>query len=329
MSAEQIVDHLPPASVIICAYNAEKDIRDTLNSLIAQTYDNLEILIVDDASTDGTPAICRAYAERNSRVRYVRHPENRGIAHTRKTGVEQASHELLTFIDSDDIAMPHMVETLVREMLIDDARLGVSAFRIYFDDTRDLGVQKIGPTSREAYNQLYSRNKLIFLSFPNLVRKADVLRAGGFRVDILPNATGIRYADFCEDLDLWCRMSDFSAEGRYFIALTEPLSKYRKPADSLSTKNLRQMQNKMRWIKDCLLSRRSAQPERSLADFLESRRRLDRILDWFADNGAELYKRAGFAYSHRNYGRLALFLLLAVCVSPKLICHKLKTQRIW
>jgi len=317
-----------PVTVIVCAYNAAKYIRDTLNSLIVQTYESLEILIVDDASNDETAAISRSYAERDSRVRVVRHPENRGIAHARKTGIEQSSHELLTFIDSDDVAMPHMVETLIREMLADDKRLGVSAFRIYFEDTRDLGMQQIGPTSREAYNRLYSHNKLIFLSFPHLVRKADVLCAGGFRVGLLPNADGVRYEDFCEDLDLWCRMSDFSADGRYFITLTEPLSKYRKSSDSLSTKNLRQMQNKIRWIKDCLLRRRSGQQEQSYANFLATRPRRKRILNWFADKSAQFYKQAGFAYSRRNYGRLILFLLLAGCASPRLMWQKIKTQAV-
>ena len=190
----------PPLTIVVCAYNEERRIEGTLRSLLGQTYGNLEVLIVDDASTDETPAICRAYIARDSRVRVVRHSENRGLAHSRKTGIEQASHELLTFIDADDIAMEHMVETLVRELLVDNERLGVSAYRIYFDDTRDLGVQWVGPTSKDAYMRLYNGNKLVFLSYPNLVRRADVLRAGGYRVDILPNAAGIRYADFCEDL---------------------------------------------------------------------------------------------------------------------------------
>lgn len=318
----------PPVSIIVCAYNAQKVISETLNSLLAQPYANLEILIVDDASTDDTPEICSDFAARDERVRIVTHSENRGLAHGRKTGMAQASHELLTFIDADDIAMPNMIELLVEELLADDKRLGVSAYRVYFDDDRDLGVQRVGPTTREDYMRHYDGQKLIFLSYPNLVRKSDVLAVGGYRVDVMPNDGGIRYEDFCEDLDLWCRMSDLSADGRYFITLKEPLSRYRKPAGSMSTANVRIMQDKMRWIKDCLRRRRAGEPERSLAAFLASRTAWERFSDRRADAAAGFYKKAGFAYAKRNYPGLAWYLLLTGLTSPKLIRQKATTQRL-
>ncbi|WP_176247496.1 glycosyltransferase family 2 protein [Mesorhizobium australicum] len=316
----------PAISIIVCAYNEQKHIRETLDSLIGQTYSNLEILVIDDASTDLTPQICRDYTTRDARVRVITHSENRGLAHGRKTGVAEARHELLTFIDADDIAMPDMIERLVAVLLADGDCLGVSAYRIYFDDERDLGVQKIGPTSRDDYRRLYDGRKLIFLSYPNLVRKADVLAVGGYRVNIMPNNDGIRFEDFCEDLDLWCRMSDLSADGRFFITLEEPLSRYRKPAGSMSTANVKIMQDKMRWIKDCLRRRRAAQPERCLADFLASRTAFDRFSDWRADTAAGFYKKAGFAYSKRNYLKFAWYVALTATMSPKLILQKLATQ---
>lgn len=317
----------PPVSIIVCAYNAEKDISETLDSLIAQSYDRLEILVVDDVSTDATAGIVRDYARRDARVRMVTHPENRGLAHGRKTGVAEASHELLTFIDADDIALPGMVERLVEALLADEKRLGVSAYRVYFDDTRDLGVQKVGPTTRDDYMRLYDGQKLVFLSYPNLVRKTDVLAVGGYRVDVMLNDDGIRYEDFCEDLDMWCRMSDLSADGRYFITLKEPLSRYRKPAGSMSTKNVRIMQDKMRWIKDCLRRRRAGEAERSFAEFLAARTAWERFSDRRADAAAGFYKKAGFAYANRNYPGLAWYLLLTGLTAPKLLRQKAATQR--
>jgi len=316
-----------PVSIVVCAYNAQEHIRETLDSLIAQTYDHLEILIVDDASTDATPEICREYAECDGRVRVVTHPENRGLAHGRKTAVNEASNELLTFIDADDVAMPNMIERLQDELLADDNRLGVSAYRVYFDDERDLGMQKVGPTTRKDYMRLYDGQKLIFLSYPNLVRKSDVLEAGGYRIDVMPNDGGIRYEDFCEDLDLWCRMSDLSVDGRYFITLKEPLSCYRKPAGSMSTANVGIMQNKMRWIKDCLRRRRANDLEHSFAEFLTSRTSWERLSDRRSDSAAGFYKKAGFAYAKRNYPSLAWYLLLTSLTSPKLIWQKLATQK--
>lgn len=318
----------PAVTIIVCCYNAAETLPATMESLQAQTHDPFEILIVDDASTDGTPEIVKIYLASDPRIRMVTHATNLGLAHGRKTGVENASHELLTFIDADDIAMPTMVERLVDELLADDMRLGVSSYRIYFDDERDLGVQKIGPTTREDYMRLYVGEKLIFLSNPNLVRKHDVLAVGGYRVDIMPNSEGIRHADFCEDLDMWCRMSDLSAVGRYFITLKEPLSRYRKPAGSMSTKNLKHMQNKMRWIKDCLRRRRAGMPARSLADFLSSRTVWQRLGDWRADSAAGFYKKAGFSYAKRNFIGIGWYLALSGLMSPKLIRQKIATQKV-
>ena len=318
----------PPVTIVVCAYNAAKDIQETLESLLVQTYRNFEILVVDDASTDETPAICAGFMARDPRVRVVRHPENVGLSHGRNTGVKEASHELLTFIDADDIALPNMVETLVRELLADSNRMGVSAYRIYFDDDRDLGLQKIGPTSLEAYMVLYTGNKLMFLTYPNLVRRKDVLQVGGYRVDIFDDGTGVRYADLCEDLDIWCRMSDLSAEGRYFITLEEPLSKYRKPADSMSTKNVKHMQNKMRWIKHCLLRRRMGESELSYGDFLANQTWRDRLGNGRKDLAAGVYKKAGLFYGQRRFLRMAFCVVAAAFLSPKLISQKIKTQAV-
>lgn len=319
---------MKPVSVIVCAYNAENEIAETLDSLICQTYREIEILIIDDASTDRTAEICHTYAEEDARIRIVTHLENRGLAHGRKTGVDEARHEFITFIDADDVAMPNMVERLVQKIENDSRILGVSAYRIYFDDVGDLGIQRIGPTTREEYMYLYENNKLVFLSYPNLVRKSDVLAVGGYRVDISIGNDGIRYADFCEDLDTWCRMSDLSADGRYFITLKEPLSKYRKPLTSMSTGNVRLMQHKIRWIKDCLKRRRTGQEERRFQDFVLSRSLIERVDDWRADKAAIYYKRAGFSYAKRSFMSLAWFLLLSGVFSPKLLFQKVATQRV-
>lgn len=314
-------------SIIVCCYNAINTLPDTLASLQAQTYRDIEILIVNDASTDGTVEMVKEAQRGDPRIRIVHHSSNKGLAHGRNTGVEAAANELLTFIDADDIAMPNMVERLAEELMADDTRLGVSAYRVYFDDDRDLGLQRIGPTSRDAYLKIYNGKRLLFLSYPNLVRRRDVLAVGGYRVDVMSNAEGIRHADFCEDLDLWCRMSDLSSGGRYFITLQESLSRYRKPAGSMSTRNVKHMQNKMRWIKDCLLRRRAGQTERSLEAFLASRTVWQRLADVRADTAAGIYKKAGFAFAKRNYVTLAWYLLLVGVLSPKLLHQKIATQR--
>ena len=89
-------------SVIVAAYNVEKYITGAMNSLISQTLKDIEIIAVDDCSTDGTGAILARFAEVDERVRIVRHEKNRGLMTVRKTGVSHATGEYIMFLDGDD-----------------------------------------------------------------------------------------------------------------------------------------------------------------------------------------------------------------------------------
>ena len=204
--------------------------------------------------------------------------------------------------------------------------MGVSCYANYFDGSGKLGSQRIGALTPSEFFKMWRENKLYFQSMVTLTYRLLCLRAGGFRLNILPNPQGVRYEDFAEDLDLWCRMADFGSEGRYFVSIPEPLFKYRKPMESLSTRNLKLMQLKMRWIKDCLCRRRAGEAEQSLSSFIASRTVWDRFNDWRSDKAAAWYKKAGFGWMRRDWLQLAIFLGLSGAFSPKLIRQKLKTQ---
>ena len=86
-----------PISVVICAYNAEKYLRRSLQSIQEQTYRNLEILVIDDASTDGTAAIALAIAKKDKRIRVIRLKKNGVIANARQTGLEKSRRDWVLF----------------------------------------------------------------------------------------------------------------------------------------------------------------------------------------------------------------------------------------
>lgn len=90
-------------SVILPAYNCEKTIEASVRSVLAQTYGNYELIIVDDASSDNTPEICRMLAESDGRIRVITNPENRGRHFSRLNAVKNAESELIAFIDADDL----------------------------------------------------------------------------------------------------------------------------------------------------------------------------------------------------------------------------------
>lgn len=98
-------------SVIIPVYNVEKYLKKCVNSVIVQTYQDLQIILVDDGSTDSSPVICDEYAEKYSRI-HVIHKKNGGLSSARNTGLELASGDYITFLDSDDYVSPTCYEEL-------------------------------------------------------------------------------------------------------------------------------------------------------------------------------------------------------------------------
>lgn len=99
-------------SVIIPVYNVEKYLRECLDSVLAQTYTNLEIILIDDGSTDSSGAICEEYAGNDSRIRVI-HQKNSGVSTARNIGIEQSGGSYLTFADSDDILHPEYVQVML------------------------------------------------------------------------------------------------------------------------------------------------------------------------------------------------------------------------
>ncbi|MBR4341835.1 MAG: glycosyltransferase family 2 protein [Lachnospiraceae bacterium] len=99
-------------SVIVPCYNVEKYLNKCLDSIVNQTYRNLDIVLVDDGATDNTGNICDSYAEKDERIRVI-HQENKGISAARNIGLDNAKGKFVVFIDSDDFMARHAVEYFV------------------------------------------------------------------------------------------------------------------------------------------------------------------------------------------------------------------------
>ncbi|MBR5547922.1 MAG: glycosyltransferase family 2 protein [Clostridia bacterium] len=97
-------------SIIMAAYNAEKTIRQAIESVLAQTYSDFELLVVNDCSKDQTQAIVEAYSQRDERVKLIVNPKNMGVSHTRLNGLKAATGVWIAVLDSDDAWMPEKLE---------------------------------------------------------------------------------------------------------------------------------------------------------------------------------------------------------------------------
>ena len=123
-------------SVIMPAYNSEVYIRESIDSVLAQTFADFELIVVDDGSTDTTAAIVESYTD--SRIRLIRQP-NRGVSEARNTGIEAARGQYITFLDSDDLYYPDFLKTLHRLIQSNQTEM---AFSNYSESDRAEDMQK-------------------------------------------------------------------------------------------------------------------------------------------------------------------------------------------
>lgn len=135
-------------SVIVPVYNVEDYLTRCVDSIRSQTYENLEIILVDDGSKDGSGKICDAYAAKDSRIRVI-HKPNGGLSSARNTGIEAATGEYLAFVDSDDWIEPEMYGHMLSLMGRYDARL-VCAGRYDVDGATGEKTVGLCPETEEA-----------------------------------------------------------------------------------------------------------------------------------------------------------------------------------
>lgn len=109
-------------SVLIPVYNREEVVTECVDSVLAQSYSHMEILLVDDGSTDRTLEICRRLAEKDSRIRLLERPHG-GVSATRNAGLDAAKGDFVFFVDSDDIIHPQLLRTLVDGVQNSDAKM--------------------------------------------------------------------------------------------------------------------------------------------------------------------------------------------------------------
>lgn len=124
-------------SVIVPVYNVEQYLTVCINSILQQTYKNLEIILVDDGSTDKSKEICDAYKRKDNRIKVI-HKENGGLSDARNCGINNATGSIISFIDSDDYISPFFYEILVNEMIEHECYVAMLCSSVPFHDGDDV-----------------------------------------------------------------------------------------------------------------------------------------------------------------------------------------------
>lgn len=232
----------PTVSVIIPAYNVAPYIGETLDSLLAQTFTDYEVLLTNDGSTDATEAAVLPYQEKfGGRLIYQRQP-NQGIAAARNAGLQRARGRYVALLDGDDIWLPEYLAKMVA-LLESDSALDLVFPNAWFWGSPNFSgreFQSVFPASEPVtFEKVLKRECYIF----GLVM---------FKRELLETVGNFdEHLGASEDLDLWLRML---RHGCRFGFTREPLVKYRWRADSLSNNSEQLLKNLDRvyrkWLND-------------------------------------------------------------------------------
>ena len=164
-------------SIIVPVYNAEHVIKRCVDSLLKQSYPGIEIIIVNDGSTDQTDMICRQYADSDNRIVYIRQ-NNTGVSGARNSGICCATGEYVLFVDSDDFVESDLVDRLYEKLKIDDSDICAGTFQVIeegIDFTIEINIENIdkilllcrhylifGPTQKLYKKQIIDEHNIRF-----------------------------------------------------------------------------------------------------------------------------------------------------------------------
>ena len=197
-------------SVIVPVYNVEKYVRQTLDSVINQTYSNLEILVIDDGSTDGSPAICDEYLK-DDRVR-VFHRKNAGLSASRQFGIDRCEGAYFVTVDSDDYVSTEYVEKLYRSIIKNEADVSVCGVSCFSDGKDNAHVvympygsyEKLAVTRNLLVSDLYRLfGELLLSDAWNKMYRTQFVRDSGVKFQ-LPNIYNGNELKFNLNLALHC-----------------------------------------------------------------------------------------------------------------------------
>lgn len=258
-------------TVAICAYNGAKYIEESLTCIINQTFQNFDLLIVNDCSTDNTRELVIKFFEKHPRqYNLIDFDVNKGLAAGRHYVEHHVKTKYLLFIDADDCPYPTLLEKLYNKILSDDDLMAVGCYLEFIDSNGNKisGGQFLGDKTKEEFYVRAKRRKLIFMASNALFNRELAVSIGGRAINGFFNGK-LRYQDLCEDLDLWTRMSDLYIEGKAIVVIPEILMKYRKHEQNISSSSFN-MILRMRHIKTNLLRRRACKPELTFVEFYNS-----------------------------------------------------------
>ena len=213
-------------SIIIPVFNVKPFLTESLESVIHQTYEKLEILIIDDGSSDGSERVCDEYAAKDRRIRVI-HQENKGLSAARNKGLDMMSGEIVAFLDSDDALNPRFIEEMLSSLEQTQSDVAICKYSIH-ETIERLAVQEpVGiwpPIEEGTYDRIIAlqaleNNKINHSVWNRMYRKT------------LWEKIRFPKGHVYEDIDTAYRVFNLC---RRISVINEPLYLYRKRSDGIA-----------------------------------------------------------------------------------------------
>lgn len=313
-------------TIAICVYNAEKYIEQTLSSLLHQSVSDFNLMIVNDCSTDCTIEVIKDFFRKYPRhYELVNLQKNQGIAYARQAALERATTKYLLYIDADDLLDTTIIEKLYKKIESDSNLMAVTCWSQFIDmnGKKLMGGTYLGVRDKEEFMTKAEAGKLFFMPIHTIFDRDVAIKSGGFATKGFFEGKP-RYQDYCEELDLWTRMSDFYSEGKYFTTIPEALYYYRK-STGLSSNHFN-MILKMRYTKCNVRRRRAGKENLTFVEFYNS----------LGESEIKALKREAFAADSLRNGAIFLkrgnilkgpwLLLRSFIAKPSYFFDKLKNN---
>ncbi len=293
-------------SVVMAVHNGERFLAEAVESVLAQTMREFELIVVNDGSTDSSPRMLERYARSDARLRII-HQKKSGVPAAANAAIREARYSLIARIDSDDRMLPNRLERQL-EFFEKHPQVDVACSNCFFINARG---KRIGSSScsidlDRGRREIRPSAFLELVQSTVLMRKSAFLQIGGYREEF----------HYAEDRDLWGRL----ATGGYVIACQdEALVEFRLHSSSMTMKRATLQQEICGYIDENVRRRLQGLPEFSLGEFRAAKkqeplmRRVRENIQFFA---LHAFKRASRHYGEGEYWKCALSLAAAIVLNP-------------
>jgi len=305
-------------SVLMPAYNASVFIAPAIESILNQTFQDFELIIVDDGSTDNTVDIIKSYIDLDKRIKIIQ-IGHAGICHALNIGIQESKYSWIARMDADDVALPRRLEKQINAAQANPQVVIWGSYVQHISSTGQvLSLQKHGPITEEEYCSLIREGEIPYVPHPTmLIRKDVLLKAGGYD----PQFT------VTQDLDLVSRMSEHGP----ILVVPEPLLLYRVHRQAASMQKFFLQQLFVR----CIVARHQARiagveiPE--VEQVIEAEKKQPLLARFTKDLrllGQFWYRKAGLLVSEKRYLRAACYLTMTFVVNPTYSVPRIWKQRL-